>query len=106
MGLAEYFLGVKLAVMVHEYTDLIIMVTPHATRSQVIGWHENMLKVKIRGIPEKGQVNRALIDFLANILGISKSRITLIRGVTSRKKTVRIHAMTKEQVHTQFIGIQ
>ena len=84
--------------MVHAHTDLIIVVTPHAARSQIIGWHENMLKIKIHGIPEKGQVNRALIDFLAKVLRISKSQITLVHGITSRKKTVRINAMTKEQV--------
>ena len=90
-------------------THLTVLVTPHAKHSQIVGWHEEGLKVKIRGIPEKGQVNRALIEFLADVLDIPKSHIILTHGMTSRKKTVHISSMTQEQVYeklTKEIGNQ
>ena len=51
------------------------------------------LKVKVRGIPEKGQVNENLIDFLSKELSLSKSTIKIISGFASRQKIITIHAL-------------
>ncbi len=69
---------------------LTVKVTPNASKNQIVGWEEDYLRVRIRGIPEKGQVNKELIYSLAEVLGIAKSQVELISGHTSRIKRLKI----------------
>ena len=69
---------------------LQIKVTPNASKNQIIGWEGDTLRLKIKGVPEKGRVNEELISFLADYLDIAKSKIVLISGHTSRIKRLRI----------------
>jgi uncharacterized protein (TIGR00251 family) len=71
-------------------TVLLIKVTPNAKKNQIIGKEEGILRIRIRGIPEKGRVNEELISFLAEVLDISKSQIKIVSGHTSRLKKVEI----------------
>lgn len=68
---------------------LAVRVTPGA-RSETLGIEEGRLLAKLRAKPEDGQANAALIRLLARALGLAPSRLTLIRGTTSREKMVRI----------------
>ena len=77
---------------------LEIKVTPQSSKNEVLRWEENRLVVKIQGAPEKGKVNENLINFLAKILGIAKSRIEIISGKTSRFKKLNIQGMSLEEM--------
>lgn len=72
---------------------LQIKVTPNASKNQIIGFEEKVLKVRIRGVPEKGRVNEELIEFLAETLGIAKSNIKILSGDTSRLKRLKIEGI-------------
>lgn len=69
---------------------LEVKVTPNASKNEIVRWEENRLVIKIRGVPEKGKVNENLIDFLAETLGIAKSKIKIVAGRTSRLKKLDI----------------
>ncbi len=73
-----------------------IKASPKAFRTEALGWEENFLKVKIRAIPEKGNANEELISYLSSILGIAKSRISLLKGHTSKIKQVKIEGISME----------
>ncbi|MBS0616296.1 MAG: DUF167 domain-containing protein [Verrucomicrobia bacterium] len=75
---------------------IMIKVIPKASRTEIVGWEGEYLKIRVKGVPEKGEVNLALIDFLSEKLGIAKSRIEIISGQTSRLKRVKIEGI--EQV--------
>jgi uncharacterized protein (TIGR00251 family) len=77
-------------------TVLFIKVTPNAKKNQIIGKEEGIWRIRIRGIPEKGRVNEELISFLAEVLDISQSQITIVSGHTSRLKKVKIEGPCKE----------
>lgn len=49
-----------------------------------------LYKVYVATPPEGGKANKAVIKLLAKTLGIAKSRLTILRGHTSRDKTIRI----------------
>ena len=51
---------------------------------------DGSLKVWVMGKPIDGQANQALIELLSKHFGISKSLITIVRGLTSRNKVVEI----------------
>ena len=75
-----------------------IKVTPNASKNQIINWQEGVLRLRIKGVPEKGRVNEELIKFLAKELGIAKSQIEIISGHNARLKRLKIEGFTQEQL--------
>ena len=74
---------------------LRIRATPNARRSEVTGWEHDavsgrVLRVKVAAPPVEGKANEALREFLAETLGIAKSRVVLEKGDASRIKTFDI----------------
>ncbi len=74
---------------------LDVKVTPGASQNRVEAWEGDVLRIRVRGVPEKGRVNDELRHFLADQLGIAPSRITLVRGATSRLKRLSIEGITR-----------
>ncbi len=72
---------------------LNIKVIPQSSKNSIDGWENGRLRIRIRGTPEKGKANEALIAFLAEELGIAKSRIAIVSGQTSRLKRLRIEGV-------------
>jgi uncharacterized protein len=70
-------------------TTLALRVTPRAARNAVT-LKDGQLRVTVTTVPEDGKANAAVVQLLAKALGIPKSRLTLIRGATSRDKLFRI----------------
>jgi uncharacterized protein YggU (UPF0235/DUF167 family) len=68
---------------------LAVKVTPGA-RSEGLEIAEGRLMVKVRTKPEDGKATAAVIDLVAQALGIAASRVTLLRGATSREKLLSI----------------
>jgi uncharacterized protein (TIGR00251 family) len=79
-------------------TRISIHVYPNAPRNQVVGLRDGVLAVKIAAPPLRGQANRELVAFLSQLLGVSKSRLAIIRGHTSRNKLISVSGLTKEEV--------
>lgn len=69
---------------------LELRVQPGAARDEIVGAHGDRLKVRITAPPVDGRANRHLIDYLAAVFGVPRSRVTLLRGETGRAKTVQI----------------
>lgn len=64
-------------------------VTPGA-RVESVELGEGKLLVKVRVKPEDGKANAAVLDLLADALGIATSRLRLLRGATGRDKLVQL----------------
>lgn len=69
--------------------EIAVRVTPKASRNDVVVESDG-LRVAATTVPEDGKANRAVVKRVANALGIAKSRLTLVRGATSRDKTFRV----------------
>jgi len=65
-------------------------VTPGAKRTQITGIHDGALQVKLSARPVDGAANRALVDHLRRLLGVSKRSVAIERGEKARRKTVLI----------------
>lgn len=65
---------------------LTVYVKPSARRESLEWIDEDTLKVGVTAPPENGKANKAVIEALAQELGIAKSRIELIRGKTTKIK--------------------
>lgn len=72
--------------------QLTVHVQPGAKTTSCAGIHGDALKIRLAAPPVDGKANQALITWLAQTLGRPQNAITLIRGQTSRRKTLNIDA--------------
>jgi uncharacterized protein (TIGR00251 family) len=77
-----------------------VKVIPKASRSEVVEWENEELKIRLAAVPEKGKANIELIRYLSEVLKLGKSKIQLIQGETSRHKRVCVNGMTLEEVQS------
>lgn len=73
-----------------------VRVQPKASANKILGEHAGALKVAVTAPPEKGKANAAVVALLSEALGVPKSAVEIVRGRTSRTKTLRIKGLTKE----------
>jgi len=71
---------------------LSLHVQPGAARTEVAGTHGDALKVRLAAPPVDGKANAALLRYLADAFDVPLRQVALVRGETSRQKTVRIDA--------------
>ncbi len=69
---------------------LDLHVQPGAKVTAAAGEHGGRLKLKISAPPVDNKANAHLLDWLAKQLGVPKLAVRLIRGETSRQKTVAV----------------
>jgi uncharacterized protein (TIGR00251 family) len=69
---------------------------PQARKNEVVGLHNDRLKVKIKSPPVDGKANECLTEFIAELLNLNRSAVELIKGETSRQKQLLIHGMNPE----------
>jgi uncharacterized protein (TIGR00251 family) len=81
---------------------LAIKAIPNAPRSEIVGWLGDALKVKVHAPPVEGRANDALCEFLADTLGVPRRAVTVLRGDTSRLKTVRIDGLTAADLRARL----
>jgi len=65
---------------------LRLHVQPRASRDELCGLHGNSLKVRITAPPTDGQANQHLRKYLAKLFGVAPSKVSLLRGSSSRSK--------------------
>ena len=68
---------------------LAVRVTPGA-RIEALEIAEGRLLAKVRVKPEDGKANAAVLELIADALGIGTSRLQLLRGATSREKLIQL----------------
>ena len=77
-----------------EKTDLLLQVRvqPRASRDELAGVQGDRLRIRITAAPVDGKANAHLLRFLAELFGVSKSRVILMYGETGRNKALRIRS--------------
>ena len=75
-----------------------LLVSANATRNEVLGFTDGILRVKIAAPPTKGKANRELIAFLCKLLDVGKSSINIVKGHASRNKLVAIDGLSQVEV--------
>lgn len=71
---------------------LAVHVQPGAKRSAVGGVHGERLKLRIAAPPVEGRANEAVVEFLAEALGVARTRVRVAAGARSRDKLIEVAA--------------
>ena len=84
---------------------LAVRVTPRASRNEIVELlDDGTIKVRIAAPPADDEANAALIDFLAEILGVPKSRLEIVAGASGRDKLISVTDMDVETVHQRILA--
>jgi uncharacterized protein (TIGR00251 family) len=84
--------GVSFAVKVH----------PRAKKNAITGVIGDALKLSLTAPPVEGRANQACIEFLANVLEVPRTSITIASGETSRRKMIRIAGLSPQELRQRL----
>ena len=89
--------------VIDDGVELSVIVVPRSSRCEIAGIHNNSLRIKLTSPPVDNEANIQCCDFIAKQLGIAKRQVSIIRGKTARKKTVRIEDVTEREVREKML---
>lgn len=77
---------------------LAVKLQPRASKNEIGDALGNELRIKVTAPPVDAAANEALVRLLAETLACPRGQVELIRGHTSRHKTIKLHGLTPEAV--------
>lgn len=77
-------------------------VQPKASKSRIVGLHDNCLKLAVAAPPVEGKANKEVVKFLAVILGVPARDVTVKSGIQSRRKLVVVKDLGVTAVRTMI----
>jgi hypothetical protein len=75
-----------------------VHVQPRATRSEIVGLHGDAIKIRLAAPPVDDAANEALVEILAEALGVSRRAVRIVSGARARSKMVEVVGVSMEQV--------
>jgi len=81
---------------------LSVKLQPRASANEIGGALGGELRVKVTAPPVDAAANEALVKLLARQLDCPRSRVELLRGHTSRHKTLKLYGLAPEDVVTKL----
>jgi uncharacterized protein (TIGR00251 family) len=91
-GVHETPAGVTFAIKVH----------PRAKKNAITGEHDGAVKLSLTAPPTQGKANEACIEFLAKLLKVPRSSVTIASGQASRQKVIRVWGLSAEEVRKRI----
>jgi uncharacterized protein (TIGR00251 family) len=86
--------GVSFAIKIH----------PRAKKSAITGELGDALKLAVAAPPIDSRANEACIEFLANLLDVPRSSVTIASGESSRRKVIRVAGLSADEVRRRLSG--
>lgn len=82
---------------VSEGLILRIKIVPNSSKNDII-LEEDFVKIKITAQPIENKANKALIEFLSKKFRIPKTYIEILKGETSKEKTLFLRTNDKNKI--------
>ncbi|MGA8152526.1 MAG: DUF167 domain-containing protein [Terriglobales bacterium] len=79
-----------------------VKVQPRAKKNAITGELGDALRLALTAPPLKGRANQACIEFLANLLDVPRSSVTIASGETNRRKVIRVAGLSGEELHRRL----
>jgi len=86
--------GVSFAIKIH----------PRAKKNAITGELGDALKLAVAAPPIDSRANEACIEFLANLLDVPRSSVTIASGESSRRKVIRVAGLSADEVRRRLSG--
>jgi len=79
-----------------------VKIHPRARRNAITGGLGDALKLSLAAPPVEGRANEACIEFLANLLKVPRSSVTIASGLRSRRKVIRVSGISADEVQKRL----
>ena len=79
-----------------------VKIHPRAKRDEVSGELGEGLKLSLTAPPVDGRANEACIEFLAKLLKVPRSSVTIASGHTNRYKVIRVAGVSGQYVRERL----
>ncbi len=83
-------------------TTIPVRAAPRAAKNGIDGVREGALRVRLAAPPVEGVANRALIAYLAGVLGAPKRDLALAGGERGRNKLVHVRGLSPAEVRRRL----
>jgi uncharacterized protein len=81
-----------------------VYVQPRASKTELAGTHDGVIKIRVAAPAVENAANRALVEFVAQQLGIAKRSVRVVSGSSSRRKILEIEGVTAEGIAERLRG--
>ena len=98
MGIQMTFMNAAFLKARPDGVHLAVKLQPRAAKNEIGGPLGGELKIKVTAPPVDAAANQALIDLLAEKLGCARGAVQIVRGKTSRHKTIWIGGLSAGEV--------
>ena len=85
-----------------EAATFRVRVQPRASREEILGWRQDVLRVAVTAPPVEGEANDAVRRLLARALGLAPSAVSVVRGERGRDKMIRVRGLTAEALRSRL----
>lgn len=79
-----------------------VKVHPRARKNAITGEVGDALKVALTAPPVEGKGNDACIRYLAELLDVPRSSVTIAAGETGRQKVIRVHGLSAAELERRL----
>jgi uncharacterized protein len=81
-----------------------VSITPRASRDEIAGVRDGVLRVRVTAPPVGGAANKALCRLIAKRAGVAPSRVSIARGARGRRKLVVIEGADESRLRGLGLG--
>jgi len=78
--------------------EVAIRLQPRARRNEIVGVRADAFVLRVTAPPVDGRANEAVCRLIATAVGVAPSRVTVVRGLTSRDKVVRVEGVVDAEL--------
>ena len=79
-----------------------VKIHPRARKNAINRKLGDALKLSLTAPPVEGRANDACIEFLANLLKVPRSSVTIASGQSSRRKVIRVSGVSAHEVQKRL----
>jgi uncharacterized protein (TIGR00251 family) len=82
-----------------------VRVTPRADRNEIVELlDDGTIKVRLASPPTDNEANETLIVFLSEILGVPRSRLDIVAGISGRDKLISVVDLDADTAHQRIVA--
>ena len=81
-----------------------VRVVPRADRNEIVEvLRDGVVRIRLNAPPREDEMNRTLVEYLAEVLDVSKDRIEIVAGESGRDKLVSITDMDAKTAQQRIL---
>lgn len=82
--------------------SLDVVVVPHGPEDKVLGAEGGALRLQVSGEPGEGRTNKAVIDLVAQAIGVKAYQVTITKGHYHARKGVSIQGLRPDELQARM----